>query len=290
VTTATLIEKVRAEIGPLDDRGEQIVAAALKVFRDNNGDPALSTAQKSFKSRNITLAEYTALERAEQRHYHDEAEDGNQQWVQEHFKKLNAKWLLVVDDRVIRHGATMQNFPDSQELLLICAETGKYPFAFFNPTAFMIEESATLWHDTRDPSDAYPAVAITLVGNNKRLAAEADLDTGSADSFTSLDWLMANDLIKIQTSDIPRSAKHLSKPFFYFALVLTLEISDLNGQRRNRRMGIFCVEDWQASSFTLINPARTFLLGRQALFELQPRLTLDFAARCTEVQMAGTVN
>lgn len=32
MTTATLIEKIRAEVGPLDDRGEQIVAAALKIF------------------------------------------------------------------------------------------------------------------------------------------------------------------------------------------------------------------------------------------------------------------
>jgi hypothetical protein len=282
MTTAILIEKLREELGTFDVPAEQAVAMAKEILQRAKAAPQPS--EDKFISRNITLEEYAALPLEEKSRYHDEAEEINQRWVEAQLKKHSAKWIMVVDDQIVRHGTTMKNFPNHEEIIALCNSTGKYPFVFFSPRIFAIEELATSWHTTKEPNDAYPALSIKLLGNNNHVETEADLDTGAIDCYAPLELLQANGVVKIQSGDVVRFSKHLGQTFFYFALPVWLELAVETGTSRKCVTTVFCVVDWRNSPFAAINPNRTFLLGREVLFELKPRLTLDFAVRCTEVQ------
>jgi len=79
---------------------------------------------------------------------------------------------------------------------------------------------------------------------------------------------MANGVVKIQPNDRERTSEHLSRPFVYFFKRVWLELIDENGASRQWQTTIVCVDDWNNSPFTSINPDRTFLLGRSVLFKL----------------------
>jgi len=49
---------------------------------------------------------------------------------------------------------------------------------------------------------------------------------------------------------------------------------------------IYCVLNWRMSPFVAINPNRTALIGRDIMFELKPRVLLDFDKRQTEIVTA----
>lgn len=136
MTTEILIEKIREELGSLDVPVEQAIAATVKILQNTNA--ALPPAEEKFTGRNITLEEYKTLPREEKRRYHDDAEKSNWRWVENQLNRLNAKWLMVVDGKVLNHGSTLINFPDRQELVELCKRTGKYPFAFYSPSMFAI--------------------------------------------------------------------------------------------------------------------------------------------------------
>jgi hypothetical protein len=284
MTTEVLIQKVRDELDVFDERSEQFVATLKKVLQDNGETSTPQLAQEKFASHNITLAEYEALSRVEKRRYHDEAEKLNERWVENQLDRLQAKWIMVVEGQVVLHGATLDDYPDDEDFLALCKKTGWYPFLFVSSRVFAIEEHATLWHQTNEPRDDYPAVAIAITGNDNRFETEADFDSGAVDSYCPLELLVANGLVKIFANDRERTSKHLSRPFVYFFKRVWLELSDGNGASRRWQTTMICVDDWQSSPFTTINPARTFLLGRGVLFKLRPRLILDFDARLTEIE------
>lgn len=209
MTTETLIEKVRKELGTLDVPVEQAIAATIKIMQSVKAAPAPSFSEEKFVGRNITLKEYAELPLEEKSRYHDEAEEINQRWVEAQLQKHNAKWIMVIDGQVVKYGATMKNFPNHEELVALCNSTGKYPFVFFNPRVFAIEELATSWHSTKEPNDAYPALSISLLGNNNHVETEADLDTGAIDCYAPLDLLQTNGIVKIQSEDVVRVSRHL---------------------------------------------------------------------------------
>ena len=162
MTTETLIQKVREELGSLDAKGEQAVATAMKLLQSTGAASKPQPREERFISHNITLEEYKALSRDEKRRYHDDAEKLNWPWVENQLNSLNAKWIMIVDGQVVMHGESLKNFPGREELLTLCKRTGKYPFAFFSPRLFSIEEIPTAWHPTKEPGDAYPALTIVV--------------------------------------------------------------------------------------------------------------------------------
>lgn len=284
MTTETLIEKVRAELGPLDARGEQIVAATMKLFPNRDIAPMNRTKEEAFVSRNLSLEEYQALPRSERRGYQEEAERLNRRWIESQLEKLGAEWLIVIDGRILKHGATLSDYPGNRELRALSRKHGKCPFVFFSNALLAIEESTTTWHRTNKANDFYPAVKITPAGYNQRYEAVADLDTGALGCHGSLDLLKTKGIVDIEPYDLEYNGTHLSRPYVYFTDEVWVELSAGDGSTRKVRTVILCVEDWSGSPFVSINPTRTILLGRKVFSELQPRLTLDFAARQTEVQ------
>ncbi len=281
MTTETVIEKNRAELKPLDAKAERaenyILSHAGATFSNQ------SLGQK-FGSRNISMEEYKALPRSERRRYQEEAENSNRHWIESQFESLGADWVIIIDGQIIKHGTTLSDFPGNRDIRALSQQTGKCPFVFFSKAIFAIEESSISWHRTTKANDFYPAVSITLTGYNQRYETEADLDTGALGCHGSLELLTASGVVDIGSYDLEYNALHLSQPYVYFTDEAWIELIDSAGQTRKSRTAILCVEDWQNSPFVAVNPARTILLGRRILLELQPRLTLDFAARRTEVQ------
>ncbi len=285
MTTEIVIENVRQQLGPLTEQAERAVLATLQFVQKNaRVDMPIHSREVEFIGRNITLEEYVALPREEKRRYQDETERLNQHWVEIQLEKLGAKWLMVVEGQVVLYGATMDNFPDHDELVALCHRTGKYPFAFFSPRIFEIEELTPHWHPTKEFDDAYPTLSIAFSNTQSNLSTVADLDTGAVDCFASLDLLVQSGVVKIQPEDLEWTSRHLSRSFIYFSRPLWIELVDASGAIRKHRTAILCVQDWNQSPFTVINPDRTVLMGRKILLKLRPRLTLDFAARRTEVR------
>ncbi len=286
MTTETLITKVREKLGTLDKNGEQILSTVLDVFKDVETLSLPKTSKESFVSQNITLREYKILSPAKKEHYLRDAEKLNQDWIENQFKKLKANWIMVVDGQIVLSGAKLKDYPEHDDFLALCRRTGKYPFVFINQRALAVEEHATAWHETYEPGDAYPALSITVSGNNKHFDAEADLDTGAADCYGAFELLVAKGVIKTQPDEARLTSQHLNKQYVYFIKHLWLELVDIAGAKQQCRAMVVCVNNWLNSPFTSINPARTFLLGRSVLLELRPRLILDFSNRSTEVQFA----
>jgi hypothetical protein len=284
MTTEILIEKVREEIGSLSTESEQAVATALKILQRDGTKSSAQPSEENFVSHNITLEEYTVLPSAEKRRYLDEAENLNQRWVTNQLRKHNATWIMVVDGQVVLAGARLKDYPEHEDFLALCKRTGKYPFVFFNPRVFAIEEHSTAWHSTYEPDHLYPALSLALPSKSQSFDTEADLDTGAVHCYCALELLTVNGIVEIKPDEVERTSQHLGRPFTYFTKHLWLELVDEKGTRSPCRAPVFCVKNWHNSPFTTINPTRTFLLGRSVLFELKPRLTLDFAACRTEVQ------
>lgn len=285
MNSATLIEKV---CGELEAPAEQVVALAKKYFQ--NAETSLpQIEEEKFSGRNITLEEYIVLPREERRRYQGEAKKLNRRWIETQFKKLDAKWMMVIDSRIVEYGTTFDNYPEDDEFLGLCQKTGKYPFVFISPRVFAIEESSTAWHRTYERDDSYPVVAITLSDYNKNLTTAADFDTGAMGCYADLALLFANGIVKIQPQEFEDTSEHLSQPYVYFTKNVWLELADGSGTARRTRTTVICVEDWGTSPFTAINSTRTFLLGRSVLLKLKPRIILDFAIQHTEVQFAETV-
>lgn len=284
MTGEVLVQQVRDELGVIDERTEHFMAALKKVLQRTGEAAKPQPPNEAFVSRNITLEEYEALPRSEKRRYDDDAEKLNERWIENQLRSLHAKWIMVVDGQVVAHGATLDSYPSDGEFLALCKKTGKYPFLFVSAKVFAIEEHITFWHETDELGDSYPAVAIAIAGNNNRLETEADLDTGAMASYCPLELLIAHNIVKIQLHDRERSSRHLSQPFNYFFKPVSLELLDASGTSRQWQTTIICVDDWRHNPFTTINPNRTFLLGRSVLFNLRPRLILDFDARRSEVE------
>jgi len=284
MTAEMLIKKVHEEFGPFDIPAEQAVEAAKKILERAQAETALQQAEEKFVGRNIALEEYVALPSEQKHRYFGEAKKLNRSWIEKQLNNLKAKWIMVVNDQVVLHGASLNDYPEDEDFLELCQKIGKYPFVFFSPMVFAIEEQPIAWHKTKAPDDFYPATSITISGYKKPLRAEADLDTGAIDCYSDLELLIKNGIVRIQPQDFEDISEHLSQPYVYLTKHLWLELTDEKGVTRQFRANVICVKDWRNSPFIAINPARTFLLGREVLLELRPRLVLDFDARCTEVQ------
>ncbi len=290
MTTETLIQKVREEVGELDERSRQLLATAMKIIQKMDTATNSPPTEKGFLGRNISLQEYEALPPHEKLRYQDEAEELNQDWTQKQLLAQNAKWLMVADGQVVSHGKDLDDYPEDEDFFKLCEMLGKYPFIFFSPAVFAIEENATQWHVTDDPLDAYPALPMKISENGNDLEIEADLDTGAVECYCSAELLIKHNVIRPDAKRFLKTSRHLSQPYIYFSSRLWLELSDKNGVNRRWRTTTICVTDWQHSPFVAINPHRTFLLGRKLLLNLRPRVVLDFDVRQNEIEFKEQIS
>lgn len=289
MTTEILIQKVRDEVGELDERSQQLLATALKIIQSNGDDDKPSAEAETFLSQNLSIENYRLLPRPERRRYQSEAEVLNQKWIEKRFQTLDANWIMVIDGQTVKHGASLDDYPGDDEMRELRQNVGKIPFVFFSKYLLAIEEAPTPWHATNEKGDFYPTLAITLSHASKISSAEADLDTGAIASYTDLERLINDGIVILDPDDVEHEASHLSRAYAYFTKEVFAEVHDARGNSLKRRTTIICVENWRRSPFVTINPRRTFLLGRRLLLNLRPRVTLDFDARQSEVEFKEQV-
>jgi len=87
--------------------------------------------------------------------------------------------------------------------------------------------------------------------------------------------------------DYTETFMHLNQPFSYIDKLLYVALPSHANAKRAIAKRISCVANWQESPFVAINPNRTALIGRDIMFELKPRVLLDFDKRQTEIVSAA---
>jgi len=140
ITHEAVLEKVRQRLGALDGKAEQAVMEAIAVLNESRQTLPQQT-EAPFVSANVSLAQYEAWSPEERFQYLDNAEKANARWVEQQLQNLNAAWLMVLDGQAVAHGTSIQTLPMEQEFDALCEKYGKYPFVFFSPSLFMIEET-----------------------------------------------------------------------------------------------------------------------------------------------------
>jgi hypothetical protein len=283
VTSEVMIEKVRQRLGSLYGNAEQAVAEAIAIINEP-GQRLSQQTEAPFVSANVSVTQYVAWSPEERLQYLNNAEKVNARWVKRQFQKLNAAWLMVIDGQVVAYDADVDNLPRAQDFNALCQKyDGKYPFVFFHPKLFMIEET-TAWHATNEPDDAYPTVVVKLRGEHSESTLVADFDTGATRAYIDLNFLLQHGLLTIEAEDYAQRSEHLSQSFSFFAKPLRFSVQDQSGKLKEAELVVFCIKHWHASPFVAINPNRIALVGRRLFHKLAPIVHLDFAARQTEVE------
>ncbi len=281
-----VLDEVRARMGTLDAKAEQAVREAVAILaRNHMPEPQLQN--EPFRSVNVSVAQYEAWSSEERFQYLNEAEQFNQRWVEKQLHDLRAAWLMVIDGEVIAHGKTIHTLPQENEFEALCARSEKYPFVFFNPRLFMIEES-TAWVQTSEPDDFYPTLALCLRGAHNEATLVADFDTGAMDAFFDFDVLSEHRLVTVGARDYERQSVHLGKSFRFLTKPLWFSLKDENGNSQEAAGFAFCIKDWHNSPFVAINSNRSALIGRSLLLQIAPLIHLDFASKQTLVEIPAS--
>jgi hypothetical protein len=170
-TQDVILEKVRKRLGTLDAKAEQAVAEAVAILNESRASETHPRSEdEKFLSANVSVVQYEAWSPEKRFQYQSNAQKINARWIENQLQKLNVEWVMVIDGHVVAHGASIQSLPRDQQFDMLCKKYGKYPFVFFNPSLFMIEEATTAWHATKDSSDAYPTVTVILRNGNAELS------------------------------------------------------------------------------------------------------------------------
>ncbi|MFN3421272.1 MAG: hypothetical protein ACK40X_06075 [Armatimonadota bacterium] len=140
----------------------------------------------------------------------DELAAANHDWLERKRLELGARWMLVVDGKVLTHGPTFDNFPSDEEVEELCRKTGKMPL--LHTTPLLIEEHA-IWHPTIYPADLYPILPVTFEGGGRSVEIIADFDTGAADTYVDAEMLQNQGIIHITPATPWRRESHLGQDF-----------------------------------------------------------------------------
>lgn len=280
----TELEHLAGQIRQLSREDRKQLFNLIPELRDDDRRPLHKHAIE-FKSQNISVDAYIALPDDDKLKVLDRAEEENSLWVEQKLKDLHAMWMMVVDGEVVAHGKTMNSFPSDQEFYALCERLEKYPFVFFHPSMFVIEESASPWHQTSiTDDDYYPVVSLEILGSEQSVTVDADFDSGAWEIYADLAHLIAARVIALDPRDLRRTASHLSTSFQYFSKRLALLLIDAFGITHRIERNVICVSNWRNSPFCNINPRRTALIGRAPLLDLKPKVELDFGQHVTTVR------
>lgn len=123
-----------------------------------------ATTKLRYQGENPTFQEYATLSEDDQLNLWQIARENNKDWLAQTFAKLQAGWLVIIDGKVIKHGSSLGDFPEEEEILRIGEQSGKFPFVFLNDNLLAIEEGQSGWHATAEPIDFYPKICQNLMG------------------------------------------------------------------------------------------------------------------------------
>ena len=236
-----------------------------------------ATTKLRYQGENPNFQEYATLSEDAQLNLWQIAKGNNKEWLAQMFTKLQVGWLIVIDGKIIKHGSSLGDFPKEEEILRIGEQIGKVPFVFLNDNLLAIEEGQSGWHATGDePADFYPTLPARLRGDVGSISIVGDFDTGSRETFVDFDMLLAQSVTRKRRIELRGTSWHLSSGFNYVLRNLTVELAGTGNVIRRVDRTIVCVLNWTNSPFVRINPNRTALIGRGILFDIKPKVILDF--------------
>jgi hypothetical protein len=273
LTVDEILAEVEKRMGALDERTKQAVTLALQLA-EQHGLP-------KWQGENPTWDEWQRMSEEERQAAMDELEQRNRVWLEWMRRTLQVEWLLVVDGKVIRYGASWNEYPSDDALEALIQQLGKVPLLFAADP--LIEETA--WSPTRYPDDFYPTLSVTFQGlAGQRITLVADFDTGSRHTFADADLLQRQGVIHLLPTTLWAVGWHLNRPFRYTPKSLIVILTAADGAQKTASQTILCVRNWQQSPFVAVNPNRTALVGRSLCLATQVKITLDFAQQVTSVQ------
>ena len=273
MTVDEILAEVERQMGALDERAKQAVTLALQLA-EQHGLP-------KWQGENPTWDEWQRMSEEERQAVMDELEQRNRVWLEWMRQTLQAEWLLVVDGKVIRYGASWNEYPSDDALEALIQQLGKVPLLFAADP--LIEETA--WSPTRYPDDFYPTLSVTFQGlAGQGITLVADFDTGSRHTFADADLLQRQGVIHLLPTTLWAVGWHLNRSFRYTPKSLIVILTAADGTQKTASQTILCVRNWQQSPFVAVNPNRTALVGRFLCLATQVKITLDFARQVTSVQ------
>ncbi|MCI0691780.1 hypothetical protein L0337_07190 [candidate division KSB1 bacterium] len=222
----------------------------------------------------LSIKERGALQRS--------LKEQNKEWLREKFTTLNALWVMVLDGQVKAWGKNMKDYPQPEQIMEVCQNTGKYPFIFIDDDRMAIEEVSSVWHEL-DADDYYPTVPVILKSDSGTANLVADFDTGSPFTFVSYDLLLGAQVVQRRSGEYVEDAIHLGKAYQCVAKTVYVEMSAVSQKTRTFVTTVYCVDDWGGSPFVKINPNRTALIGRNLPLDLELNVLLQFGKRRTEI-------
>ena len=179
----------------LNPHEREIVTQLLKILalKETNQSPP----------QNPSLEEWMRLTPIERGKWLLNEEQHHQAWLTQKFHELQAGWVVVMDEQVIRFGVSFSEAPTDDELYAEATKLGKYPLLFFNNTLFAIEEASSAWNATIYMGDFYPTLPITLENQAVSLTLDADFDTGaSLDICTGWNLLESQGIVTLMLEDV----------------------------------------------------------------------------------------
>jgi hypothetical protein len=274
LTVDEILAEVEKRMGALDERTKQAVTLALQLA-EQHGLP-------KWQGENPTWDEWQRMSEEERQATMDELEQRNRVWLEWMRQTLQAEWLLVVDGKIVRYGASWNEYPSDDALEALIQQLGKVPLLFAADP--LIEETA--WSPTCYPDDFYPTLSVTFQGlAGQRITLVADFDTGSRHTFADADLLQRQGIIALPLTTLWAVGWHLNRPFRYTPKSLIVILTAADGTQKMTSQTILCVRNWQQSPFVAVNPNRTALVGRSLCLATQVKITLDFAQQITLVQV-----
>jgi hypothetical protein len=273
MTVDEILAEVERQMGALDERTKQAVTLALQLA-EQHGLP-------KWRGENPTWDEWQRMSEEERQAAMDELEQRNRVWLEWMRRTLQAEWLLVVDGKIVRYGASWNEYPSDDALEALIQQLGKVPLLFAADP--LIEETA--WSPTRYPDDFYPTLSVTFQGlAGQGITLVADFDTGSRHTFADADLLQRQGVIHLLPTTLWAVGWHLNRSFRYTPKSLIVILTAADGTQKTASQTILCVRNWQQSPFVAVNPNRTALIGRSLCLATQVKITLDFAQQVTSVQ------
>jgi hypothetical protein len=155
ITVDEILAEVEKRMGALDERTKQAVTLALQLA-EQHGLP-------KWRGENPTWDEWQRMSKEERQAAMDELEQRNRVWLEWMRRTLQAEWLLVVDGKIVRYGASWNEYPSDDALEALIQQLGKVPLLFAADP--LIEETA--WSPTRCTPKSLIVILTAADGTQK---------------------------------------------------------------------------------------------------------------------------
>ena len=202
-------------------------------------------------------------------------------------REPGARALLLCDRKVVATAQTPEEF-NLEEIRRIEHERDRVCFTYSEED--LVEECA--WNSV-GPDDAYPTLRMWLA---PEAAAEtalpdtgveviADFDTGNPRhprGFYAFDD-STRERAGISPG-VPGVASHLGTAYYYTRSAALVGTADEQGMVRSHVASVRFIADWPLSPFVRVNRGRQGFVGREIMFGLRLRITLDPTTRRTRVE------